>query len=670
MDSLKQLVTQAQNGNDDAFGMLIGRFQDFAYATAYGYLGERMAAQDAAQEAFLEAYRTLEKLREPHAFPAWLRRIVYKRCDRQTRGMQPDLQPLSDWLPSHSEHPDYMLEQMQLRAAIRAAIHDLPLNYRAVAIPFYLHDQSLREVSDALDLSIGTIKKRLFTARQELRKKLMTGYTPSQDRQFSDKVRFAIALKKGDLTTIRQLLNQTTDHLTTYSEWGAGAYAWYYPLGQLPIHWAAETGHVALAKLLVEFGADVNSADKLNRTPLLLAAHMGQSDMLDWLLEQDVNLNTPMKTGQTALHIAAVDGRSAIVAKLLAAGTDANARDQNNYTPLDWAVFSGNQAIIDQFSEQTAKTTVGETKAHPTPTATTILETGIKIIDFMSPLKKGGINGEFGLTGGIGYDVMLGELMRRFAQFHGGRTVQIGLAHGEYSAENRLLQWRNLGVEENVELFYGNDDDSPARRQHLLDRALERVNELAEVQPVLLTAYSNFALADGVLDKLKAAAGGHVTVLITASEVLGAEPEALTNLDSAFTFSRARAQQSLWPAVDLLRSYGTVWESAEHAKLAQAVRRAYALYAELKPAYDRAGIDMFDNPIYTEQHRATFTRVQRLDQFLSQPLFVAQAFAGVSAEFVPYSHTLDMTHAILSGSMDDRPIEDFAFIGKWSPAWF
>ncbi len=86
MDDLPWLVSAAQRGDLDAFAALVGRYQDLAFATAYARLGDVHLAQDAAQEAFLQVHRDLPMLREPSAFPSWLRRIVAKHADRLVRG--------------------------------------------------------------------------------------------------------------------------------------------------------------------------------------------------------------------------------------------------------------------------------------------------------------------------------------------------------------------------------------------------------------------------------------------------------------------------------------------------------------------------------------------------------------------------------------------------------
>jgi RNA polymerase sigma factor (sigma-70 family) len=91
---LLNLIRAAQAGDQLAFGELVRRFQDMAYGYAYAILKDFQQAEDAAQEAFIEAYRCLPKLEIPQAFPVWLKRIIFKHCDRLTRGKRPILAPL------------------------------------------------------------------------------------------------------------------------------------------------------------------------------------------------------------------------------------------------------------------------------------------------------------------------------------------------------------------------------------------------------------------------------------------------------------------------------------------------------------------------------------------------------------------------------------------------
>src|SRR5713101_8938653 len=94
MTSLESLVEKTRDDDDDAYETIVRRFQDMAVGYGYSMLRDFQLAEDAAQEAFLEAYRNLDKLREPLAFPGWFRRIVFKQCDRITRNRSFAIVPL------------------------------------------------------------------------------------------------------------------------------------------------------------------------------------------------------------------------------------------------------------------------------------------------------------------------------------------------------------------------------------------------------------------------------------------------------------------------------------------------------------------------------------------------------------------------------------------------
>src|SRR5215472_9191075 len=94
MTSLESLVDSSRRGDANAFAIIVRRFQDMAVGYGYSILRDFQLAEDAAQEAFFEAYRSLDQLRVPAAFPGWFRRIVFKHCDRLTRGKQLTLSPL------------------------------------------------------------------------------------------------------------------------------------------------------------------------------------------------------------------------------------------------------------------------------------------------------------------------------------------------------------------------------------------------------------------------------------------------------------------------------------------------------------------------------------------------------------------------------------------------
>lgn len=671
--SLLKLVVAAQAGDAGAYGRIVERFQDMAYYTALRYLGDHQQAQDAAQDAFIDAYCCLPSLVEPVAFPAWFRRIVLKHCDRQARSRQPLHLADEIWfnLATEGPGPDQMLEQWQLQQAVQAAIAGLPEIYRVVTQHFYLRGRSTNEVALHLDLPISTIKKRLYTARQLLKERIKpmttTTYHPSQDDTFADRIRFFVALRQNDLKQVRQLVRRTPVLLATVTTWDASAGGWHWPLGATALHWAAGTGNVPLTALLVEEGGDVNVPDRSGTTPLKRAVHMGRLETARWLLEHGANPNLAADNGQTPLHAAVIRNLPEMVDLLLAQQADRAVADSQGRSPRDWAVVKGLPALARKLGGDGGAPQLETTR--PTP-ATTIWETGIKIVDLLAPLKWGGRNGLLTPLSGIGADVMLAELIQCMAVRYGGTTVQLGLEHGDFTAESRLLQWCHYGVDSYVELFFGDVKDSDVRRRHLAQQALQRALDLAGKQPVLLLVYTHLALSEGVMAILdEANEVSNVTTLFAGIESIGAEPPALSNLDAAFTFDRLRAQQGLWPAVDPVRSYARHFEDAAHQTAAEAAVRLCKRYLDLHPIYANQGMAGFDLVLYGEAERQAVIRARRLHRFLSQPLVVAEIWSATPGQYVPLADTLQTARAILDGEMDDVPEEELAFIGPWSPKW-
>jgi RNA polymerase sigma factor (sigma-70 family) len=167
-------VISAQQGDLAAFDRIVQRFQDMAVAYAYSLLGDFGAAEDAAQEAFVRAYMDLPILREPGAFPAWLRRIVFKQCDRVTRKRRPQTLSLDaeDDLPDGAQGPLETLQQRETHDAVLAAVNALPENERAATALFYINGYSLAEVGEFLEAPVSTVKFRLHSARKRLRERM------------------------------------------------------------------------------------------------------------------------------------------------------------------------------------------------------------------------------------------------------------------------------------------------------------------------------------------------------------------------------------------------------------------------------------------------------------------------------------------------------------------
>nr|CAA9296166.1 hypothetical protein AVDCRST_MAG63-4815 [uncultured Armatimonadetes bacterium] len=199
---LPGVVERARRGDADAFDVLVARFQDMAVGYAAALLGGRFHdAQDAAQQAFVEAYTTLADLRHPAAFPAWLRLLVRKHCDRLTRA--PAACAAAAALPLDSiaglpggGDPATALARRETREAVRAAVCALPDAERAAVLLFYLGGKSLAQVAGFLGVPISTVRGRLYTGRRRLQERMIEQMSetleserPSRDDAFRAVVR-------------------------------------------------------------------------------------------------------------------------------------------------------------------------------------------------------------------------------------------------------------------------------------------------------------------------------------------------------------------------------------------------------------------------------------------------------------------------------------------------
>lgn len=182
-----------------AFDELVRLFQDMAFACAYGALcGDFHLAEDAAQNAFVTAWRKLSQLREPAAFPGWLRRVVLTECSRATRGARLQTVPLdADAAVASTEgNPESIAEARELSASVRDALRLLPRGERIVATLFYFDSRSHTEIAEFLQVPRTTVAKRLHTARARLRggalakmRDRFADRRPSRDEAFAAKVR-------------------------------------------------------------------------------------------------------------------------------------------------------------------------------------------------------------------------------------------------------------------------------------------------------------------------------------------------------------------------------------------------------------------------------------------------------------------------------------------------
>ncbi|MCX7017087.1 MAG: DUF151 domain-containing protein [Candidatus Sumerlaeota bacterium] len=174
MDDAKTLVLRSRGGDVEAYGLIVRRYQDMAVGYAFSILRDLDLAEDAAQEAFIDAYHQLAALREPAAFPGWLRRIVFKHCDRVTRRARLRAVPLESAgdLPSPAPDPSQAAQSNEIRDRVLEAIGALPDAEREATALFYINGYTQNEVSEFLNVPVMTVKNRLRSARNRLRERM------------------------------------------------------------------------------------------------------------------------------------------------------------------------------------------------------------------------------------------------------------------------------------------------------------------------------------------------------------------------------------------------------------------------------------------------------------------------------------------------------------------
>ena len=181
----------------EAFGELVIRFQDMAFACAFAVLGDVYLAEDTAQEAFVVAWQKLAQLREPAAFPGWFKRIVLTQCNRLTRCRRLQMVPLEDNTSATTIDPGPHLsaERHDLLTKVMRAINALPENERLVTTLFYVDGYTQADIGEFLEVPVSTVNKRLYSARQRLKDRVVDLFKsdlreqrPSRDANFSNKV--------------------------------------------------------------------------------------------------------------------------------------------------------------------------------------------------------------------------------------------------------------------------------------------------------------------------------------------------------------------------------------------------------------------------------------------------------------------------------------------------
>ena len=326
---------------------------------------------------------------------------------------------------------------------------------------------------------------------------------------------------------------------------------------------------------------------------------------------------------------------------------------------------------------------------------TEILETGIKVIDLLTPYVKGGKIGLFG-GAGVGKTVLIQEMIRRVAQEFGGVSCFAGVGERTREGNDLFLEMSESGVINSTALCFGQMDEPPGTRLRVALTALTMAEYFRDVQKqdVLLFIDNIFrftqagsevstllgrmpsavgyqpTLADemGVLqERITSTRGRSITsmqaIYVPADDITDPAPHnAFAHLDATTVLSRAITEKGIYPAVDPLDSTSRILDpqivGEEHYQVAQSVKRLLQKYKELQDIIAILGIDEL-----SEEDKVAVNRARRIERFLSHPMFVAEAFTGQPGVFVPLTETVQSFKALVAGEFDHLPEQAFFMCG-------
>ena len=328
-------------------------------------------------------------------------------------------------------------------------------------------------------------------------------------------------------------------------------------------------------------------------------------------------------------------------------------------------------------------------------TSTQMLETGLKVIDLITPFTRGGKIGAYG-GAGVGKTVVILELIRNIATEHGGFSVFAGV--GERSREGNDLwhEMRDSGVIDKIALVFGQMNEPPGVRARIALTGLTMAEYFRDVEGqdvlIFIDNIYRYILAgmevSALLGRMPSAVGYQPTLAtemgaleeritstkkgsITSFQAIYVPADDYTDpgvattfghLDAVIALERAIAEQGLYPAVDPLTSNSRILDpqvvGQEHYDTARGVQQVLQRYKDLQDIIAILGFEEL-----SDDDKLTVSRARKIQRFLSQPMFVAEAFTGQAGKYVPIRETVRGFKEILDGMHDELPEQAFYMVG-------
>ncbi|MBD2598548.1 F0F1 ATP synthase subunit beta [Nostoc spongiaeforme FACHB-130] len=340
-------------------------------------------------------------------------------------------------------------------------------------------------------------------------------------------------------------------------------------------------------------------------------------------------------------------------------------------------------------------------------TKPSVFETGIKVVDLLTPYRRGGKIGLFG-GAGVGKTVIMMELINNIATQHGGVSVFAGVGERTREGNDLYNEMIESGVinkdnlnESKIALVYGQMNEPPGARMRVGLSGLTMAEYFRDVnkQDVLLFVDNIFRFVQAgsevsaLLGRMPSAVGyqptlgtdvgalqeritstteGSITsiqaVYVPADDLTDPAPATtFAHLDGTTVLSRGLAAKGIYPAVDPLGSTSTMLQpnivGDEHYNTARAVQATLQRYKELQDIIAILGLDEL-----SEDDRLTVARARKIERFLSQPFFVAEVFTGSPGKYVKLEDTIKGFQKILSGELDALPEQAFYLVGDINEA--